>query len=309
MSAALTPLAACWVCDGRTLVPVHRARLEFTEYAQQDPELAALTGDHIDIVRCARCGFAQPAMLPSLPRYFDRMYDQRWSDEWIAREHAAAYKDRIFERILASLERRLPPERRRLLDIGAHAGRFIRLARERGWQADGLELNPKTAAYAASASGGTVHRANLFTFDAAGAEYDAVTMNDVLEHIPDPRAALRRVHRLLAPAGWIALKVPNGPAQRLKERLRGLLRRGYRPTIADNLVHVNHFSPRSLAFALARESFERVTVEVAAPELPEDPAARLDRAVRLSTFQIASALPAGVHTPLALNLQAYGRRA
>jgi SAM-dependent methyltransferase len=308
VTSAFSSVAACWVCDGRTLVSVHHARLDLHEYARQDPELAALSGNEIDIVRCRRCGFAQPAALPSLPRYFDRLYDQRWSDDWIAREHDAACKDRIFERILSGLERRLAPERRRLLDVGAHAGRFIRLARARGWQADGLELNPKTAAYAASASGGTVHRANLFTFDAPEAAYDAVTMTDVLEHIPDPRAALRRVHQILAPAGWIAVKVPNGPAQRLKERVRALLRSGYRPTIADNLVHVNHFGARALTLALTRESFDRVSVGIGAPELSQAEGTRLDRLVRLSIFELASRLPGGVHTPLALNLQAYGRR-
>ena len=97
----------------------------------QDPELAAYSGARVTLQRCRACGFAQPAALPALPRYFDRMYDQRWADDWIAGEHDAAYKDRIFADILAALGDRVTGGRA-LLDVGAHAGRFLRLARAAG---------------------------------------------------------------------------------------------------------------------------------------------------------------------------------
>ena len=309
MTAPLIPVDGCWICGGGRRVRVHDARLEFTEYASQDPELAAYSGLVVDIVRCADCGFAQPASLPALPRFFDRMYDQRWSADWVAREHEATYKDRIFNDVLRGLERRLPAVRRRLLDVGAHAGRFVGLARRRGWQADGLELNPATAAFAARVSGGAVHHGNLDTWRPDGAGYDAVTLTDVLEHIPDPRTALRRVRELLEPGGWIAVKVPNAPAQRTKEAARARLRPGYVPTLADNLVHVNHFDASSLALALTREGFADVSVHVAAPESPEGigPGATLDRLVRSAVYAAARIIPGALRTPLALNLQCYGR--
>jgi hypothetical protein len=117
---------------------------------------------------------------------------------------------------------------------------------------------------------------------------------------------LRRLHALLHPGGWVAVKVPNAPAQRIKERLRARVQRGYRPALADNLVHVNHFSPGSLRLALERAGFTAIAIDPAAPELSERGA--LDRAVRLSAFAAARVLPGALHTPLALNLQAYGRR-
>jgi SAM-dependent methyltransferase len=310
VTAALVAVPACWVCDGRQLAHVHDARLELSAYRAQDPELAEYSGQRLPIVRCLGCGFAQPASLPALPRYFDRMYDQRWSADWVEREHHAPYKDRIFDSVLFQLEQRLPGGRRRLLDIGAHAGRFVARARGRGWDAAGLELNPRTAAYAAAASGGPVHQGNLYSWSNNGAAYDAVTMTDVLEHIPDPRSALRRAHALLAPGGWIAVKVPNAPVQRVKERIRSWVRPGYQPALADNLVHVNHFGPASMRRALEREGFTTVDVRVAAPEMPEGhgSATRVDRLVRALAYRVASALPGGIYTPLAFNLQAYARR-
>jgi len=101
--------------------------------------------------------------------------------------------------------------------------------------------------------------------------------------------------------------VPCGPAQVLKESWRARLSRGYRPTIADNLVHVSHFSPRSLTLALTRAGFEDIAVEVAAPECP--PGARLSAYARLALYAVARRMPFGVHTPFALHLQAFARRA
>jgi SAM-dependent methyltransferase len=304
------PVRACWICGGADLAPFHELIFELSAYATQDPELAAYTGSRLALARCARCGFAQPAALPALPRYFDRMYDQRWSDEWIHSEFEAGYKDYIFEGILRSLARRLAPRRRRLLDVGAHAGRFVSLALHAGWAAEGLELNPRTAAYAARRTGTSIRQVNVHDLDAPTASFDAITITDVLEHIPDPVRVLVRVAELLAPDGWVAVKVPCGPSQVCKEQWRGRLFGRYRPTVADNLVHVSHFSPVSLRRALERAGFTDASVEPAAPELPALPGLRgaMARLSRLTIYRAAGLVPFGLHTPLTLNLQAYARR-
>lgn len=298
---------ACWVCGAGAFVPVHEAIFELSIYAQQDPELAAYSGARVTLQRCRACGFAQPAALPALPNFFDRMYDQRWAEDWIAGEHDAGYKDRIFADILAALGERVTGGRA-LLDVGAHAGRFLRLAREAGWDGEGLELNPKTAAFGAQASGAVIHQGNVHTFTPQRC-YDAVTLTDVLEHVPHPLEVLARVRQFVCPGGWLAIKVPNGPAQRVKERLRARLRPSYRATLADNLVHVNHFSAASLARALTTAGFHDVTVLAAAPELPGHPAGGgVGHWGRLAAYHVARALPGGAASPLAFNLQAYGRR-
>ena len=305
MTALFEPVTSCWICGGTSMDVVHEAVFDLSEYATQDPELAEYSGQRAQLQRCMDCGFAQPAALPALPNYFDRMYDQRWSDDWVEAEHIASYKDRIFADILSSLRSRLPAGLT-LLDIGAHAGRFLRLACRRGWNAEGLELNPKTAAYASHASGAVVYQGNIHTFTPTRC-YDAVTLTDVLEHIPQPLTVLTRVRSLVCPGGCIAIKVPNGEAQRLKEHLRARLRPSYRATLADNLVHVNHFSSASLRRALAAAGFRDVAVVAAAPELPSA-ASTLDRVVRLATFHLARAIPYAASLPIAFNLQAYGRR-
>src|SRR5712691_7329278 len=285
LTARFEPVARCWVCDGSTLSRYYECRRGFSEYADQDPELHQYTGSHVWLVRCAACGFGQPEALPTLPHFFDRMYDQRWSEPWVQQEFSATYKDLIFDEILNELARRVPLARRRLLDVGAHAGRFMHLAQARGWTVEGIELNPRTAAYAEARTGAPVHRVNAHTLALEGHRYDAVVLTDVLEHIPEPRRLLAALAGLLEPDGVIAVKVPNGSAQWRKERWLARLT-SHRVSLAENLVHVNQFTPGSLTLALERAGFSHGRVTVAAPELPPiaGVGGLVDRAIRRGSF-------------------------
>jgi 2-polyprenyl-3-methyl-5-hydroxy-6-metoxy-1,4-benzoquinol methylase len=306
----LAAVERCWICDGSNLTPFHECRFDFTEYRLQDPELHAYTGVKTSLVRCRACGFAQPAALPTLAQFFDRMYDQHWSEEWIAHEHDATYKDLIFRTILRELDTRVTSRPRRLLDIGAHAGRFLLLAKNAGWTVEGIELNPRTAAYAREKVGVPVHQINARMLADTGARFHAVTLTDVLEHIPEPLTLLESVARLLEPGGWLAIKVPCGRSQWLKERLLSHVS-SHEVSLAGNLVHTNHFTPGSLKLGLERAGMTGITVSVGAPELlPLDQSVirrSISNAVRLGVYT-AARLPGAVDTPLALNLQAYATK-
>jgi SAM-dependent methyltransferase len=308
--APFEPQLCCWICGGSELARFHEARFDYEEYRRQDPELARYSGERVWLTRCAICGFGQPDRLPALPRFFARMYDQRWSDDWVRQEAAAVYKDVIFQTILKRLGDLLSPgSARHLLDVGAHAGRFMALAQRAGWSVEGIELNPATAACAARLTGARVHRAPIELL-AGAARFTAITLTDVLEHIPRPVGILHHAARLLAPGGVIAVKVPSGPGQWSKERVRAAVRRSYRVSLADNLVHVNHFSARSLRMALERAGFQQVTLEPGAPELVCGGTTwkRLAaNGVRRTVY--GAARFAGVQSPFTLNLQAYGRMA
>ena len=307
--AGFVEVSTCWVCDGASLIRIHDATLNLDLYREQHPELAAYTGQRVWFRRCAACGFTQPERLPAVKGFFDRLYDQQWSPEWMREEFESRYKDVIFHTILSGLASR-KPEGRRLLDIGAHAGRFMQMARAAGWQPEGIELNARTAAFAAARTALPVHSANVDTLVLSGRRYGAVTLIDVLEHIPHPIALLSKVREAIEPGGWVVVKVPSGPAQRQKEAMRALLHRGYRPRLADNLVHVNHFSPASLRKGLERAGLREIAVAIGPPELP--PAAGVSGVIsnmaRRTVYLAGRYVPGGVHTPLALNLLAYARR-
>lgn len=307
--AGFVDVGACWVCGGNALARIHDAIIDLDVYRDQHPDLAKYTGEAVWFRRCASCGFTQPEQLPSLAGFFDQLYDQLWSPEWVQEEFESEYKDLIFHTILAGLARRRTAGCH-LLDIGAHAGRFMRLARAAGWEPEGIELNPRTAAFAAKHTGLPVHSVNVDHLVLSGRSYGAVTLIDVLEHVPYPLALLSKIYEALEPGGWVVIKVPSGPAQRQKENMRARLRKGYRPRLADNLVHVNHFSPMSLRTVLQRAGLRDVSIGIGPPELPPGRGvlAVMSNLARQTLYRAGRLVPGGVHTPLGLNLLAYARR-
>ena len=309
MHAGFADVPACWVCGGGALAREHDAILDLEVYRDQHPDLAEYTGETVWFRRCSACGFTQPERVPVLPGFFDRLYDQLWSADWVQQEFESDYKDLIFRTILRGLARRSAAGGR-LLDIGAHAGRFLHLAQRAGWHPEGIELNPRTAAFAATRTGLPVHSVNVERLPLSSRNYGAITLIDVLEHVPDPVALLDRVDDALEAGGWVVVKVPSGPAQRQKERIRARLHRNYRPRLADNLVHVNHFSPGSLRTAFARAGLRNVTVEIAPPELPPVHSYRnaASNLLRRCLYHGGRVIPGAINTPLALNLLAFGQR-
>jgi 2-polyprenyl-3-methyl-5-hydroxy-6-metoxy-1,4-benzoquinol methylase len=311
---------SCWICNSQRLAPISKAHFIKQGVSEDHIELAAYVGYSILLNECLACTFIQPEALPTLPEFFHYTYDQQWGDEWMATEFEARYKDFIFKGLLQRLERRIPVGSRTILDIGAHVGRFIHLASERGWSAEGVELNPLTAAFAHQKTGLPIHRKTAGELAAKRLRFAAVTMTDTLEHIPFPMQILRQVRQLLKPDGWIAVKVPYGRNQLLKERIRSYVKPSYMADVATNLVHVNHFSVQSLTTALRKAGFDRITITVGAPELRDwhgkgwhgKANAKLSNwftnLSRLSVYGIAKAAPFGARSPLAMNLQAFARK-
>ncbi len=314
--AKFAPIECCWICGCAEGTSVYPATFALSQFAVQDPPLAAYSGATISMKRCAHCKFIQPEALPTLTNYFDRLYDQRWSHEGIEREFDSHYKDMIFYSILHELKRRVSRRlnNKRLLDIGAHVGRFLHLSACHGWAPEGIELNPLTSAYAARRTGFPVHRMNAAKLGSANERYGAITLTDVLEHIPDPLLIVRTAALLLEPGGWLAIKVPCASSQLAKERvLASLGCRDFTNQLASNLVHVSHFSPASLRLALQKCGFRQITVTVGAPELFDSRFQpgwknRFSTIFRRSVYYSARALPWGIHTPLALHLQAYAQK-
>lgn len=96
----------------------------------------------------------------------------------------------------------------KLLDVGASGGNFMRLARERGFLAEGVELNPRTAK-AAQEAGFTVFIGPLEQARFPENFFDVVHAGDVIEHVPDPRAFVKECKRVLKPEGLFVVTTPN----------------------------------------------------------------------------------------------------
>jgi len=175
-------------------------------------EVLARVGQH-DIIACRICGFCHALPLPS-PESLERAYREAYYTEEKPDFLARAGEDQDWAALaqtdrLEIFEKLLEPKRRRLLDIGCGPGFFLKTAVERGWQAKGIEPSRQAAAHA---RGLGIEVVEGF-FDADSAEtlgrFDAVHLNNVLEHVPDPVSIIRCARAVLDDGGLICINVPN----------------------------------------------------------------------------------------------------
>ncbi len=97
----------------------------------------------------------------------------------------------------------------RLCDVGCADGQFLDLARDRGWQCAGIELNPPAAARAAGRGFDIIEGDFTQIEDLSWSAFDIVTCWDCLEHSPEPRAFADRLVRLTKPGGMLLVTTLN----------------------------------------------------------------------------------------------------
>ncbi len=119
-----------------------------------------------------------------------------------------ALRKRNFTDILDGIEALRPLGDARLLDVGSAHGWFLDAALERGCTVTGAE--PEAAVAAEPLARGLDVRVGYFPdVVRAGEQFDVITFNDVLEHIPDAGATVEACLEHLAPGGVLSINIPN----------------------------------------------------------------------------------------------------
>ena len=221
------------------------------------------------IVRCRACGLVYVNPRPpseELPGWYTHYHTRDGASE--------ASWDRLMGRVFRESAEILCASRdgsgrRRLLDVGCGFGGFVAAMRERGWDAEGVDPSPAVVA-AAVQRGRPVRVGTLDALQAEGGSFDAVTMFYVLEHLPDPLAALESAWRLLGSGGTILIRVPHTtPIVRLLAPL------GLGGALYDPPFHLYDFSPAVLRRLLMRAGFADIRTFPGQPTVPARRGARL----------------------------------
>jgi 2-polyprenyl-3-methyl-5-hydroxy-6-metoxy-1,4-benzoquinol methylase len=239
-----TPVSPCPVCEGKTVETASRSDRR---------------GAPLLTVACTGCGHVYNDPVPGaaeLAAFYARDYRlaykgaQRPRGRQIVRNFARV--ESFWRRWGHVLARQGLGRRARVLDVGAGSGEFLYVAQALGHDARGVEPNEAYARYCREALNLDVATAGLESLE-AGALYDVIRLNHVLEHLRDPVEALARISQSLAPDGVLHVEVPDLLAYaRLKSR-GGMFHYG----------HISNFTPWTLRAAAARAGL-RETQESAA---------------------------------------------
>ena len=113
------------------------------------------------------------------------------------------------QRRLQLIARAVAVSGQRILDCGCGAGEYVHALQRLGADAWGVEFSPDKIASARPEVTGRLFRGDLQDIGVAGSSVDVALLNEVLEHVPDDRRALREVHRVLKPGGILVVFSPN----------------------------------------------------------------------------------------------------
>ncbi len=202
---------------------------------------------------CRHCGLVWIDPMPSpevLAAYYESAYEGRYARfaeakeirRWIA-EHRMARICEVEGHDTGSA---------RWLDVGCATGDFVEAAVAAGASAEGIDA-ARGAVDAARARGLVVHQARVEDFHPE-LPYAVITAFDLIEHLLDPRAFVRRLFGWLAPGGRLALTLPD--VRSVFPRL--LMRRHWFYYWPDE--HLFYFDPKTITRLLQEEGFavERV---------------------------------------------------
>jgi 2-polyprenyl-3-methyl-5-hydroxy-6-metoxy-1,4-benzoquinol methylase len=138
-----------------------------------------------------------------------------------------------------------------LLDIGCAQGFFLFTASKAGYTARGVEVSQDAAEYARCEFGLDVEGKPFEELRFGEADFDVVTLWQVLEHVPYPLMMLKEVRRILKPGGLVVASTPNIggiPAKILGKKWWDIKR-----------LHINQFATSTLANVLRNAGFRNIS--------------------------------------------------
>ena len=171
---------------------------------KDDPVLMFKKND-FSIVRCSNC-----RLVYVNPRLFEKKLSELYNENLISPLHYymenKADDEKTFHKRLDIIEKYV--KKGRLLDVGCAIGTFSNVARRRGWDVYGVDINEGSARYCREELGLDVVAGSFDDVDFPRDFFDVVLMNDLLEHVPSPTKTLEKAHTLVKKGGLIFIVTP-----------------------------------------------------------------------------------------------------
>ena len=242
-------------------------------------------------LECRSCGLVWIEPMPS-PESLEAYYQSAYRDadgRYVPFMKAEEIRRLIAQHRMNRIRKQLDETAwlGRWLDVGCTTGDFIAASAKIGARAEGIDISREAVAEAEE-RGLVAHHCRVEDF-APESPYRVITAFDLIEHLLEPRAFVRRLRDWLSRDGWLVLTTPN-----VRSILpRWLMRRHWFYYWPDE--HLFYFDPKTITRLLEEEGLVVIEVRRAYKPLTLDYATRnleaFNRTLGLVARGAASILP------------------
>lgn len=151
-----------------------------------------------------------------------------------------------------------------VLDVGCGTGDFVQFLHDQGFSASGIEPS-RDAVSKAQGRGLSAYCTTLESWSTQPenvARYQAITLLNVLEHVPDPLEVLGRLRSMLAPGGILVFRVPNDFTALQAVAEQQVRRKHWWVSEPD---HINYFRADSVAAVCVEAGLDMLAITVDFP--------------------------------------------
>jgi len=219
------------------------------------------------VVKCENCGLVYTNPQPDR-RLIEEHYQEEYYKEWIEKQ---------MERRIPMWERRLKEMKEykkngSLLDVGCGLGTFLKLAKEERFEIYGTEISEYACRYVKDNLKIDVFRGDLEEAHFPPVNFDVVTVWHTLEHLPNPKATLKEINRILRKDGLLVVATPN--MNNFITRILYILAKRKKLMLFSNQAkewHFYHFSAQTITSMLKKAGFNIIKrdMDLAQIEFPK----------------------------------------
>ena len=198
------------------------------------------------IVKCVDCGLAFVNPLPNEKKILEEY--SNFKDERFASQ--AEGREITFEKNLKDIGKY--KKNGKLLDIGTASGSFLYIAKKRGWDVEGIELNKYLIKWAKKNYKLDIKQGTLFQ-NKFSHKFDVITLWDVLEHVSNPTETLKKCNELLKEDGIFIVNYPD-----YKSRVAKFLGKKWPFYLS---VHIYYFEQKTIKKLLDKCGFKVLKIK------------------------------------------------
>lgn len=239
----VAPVKACPICahpsaEQRALVEIYGAK-------------------YLECVVCAHVYVENRMTDEAIQRFYgsSKAYASTYTNKASAAIRVEQVAKPKAEWALAAFRAKYGRDPKRMLDIGAGGGHFVKAARDLGLSCDGVEVSDWSRTFAREHFDIELINKDFVRDHASFEGVELVTFWGVIEHVPEPADLVRATRQVLGPEGMIVTAVPRWTALSAAVQL----------LFPDTLVrhmdpggHIHLFSDNSLLTLLDDEGFDPV---------------------------------------------------